>query len=705
MTLSNHAPIVLTLESPTPAPRSWSWRLNNSLLEDQRVVTETQDELRNFCELNSTPGISPGVLWEAHKCFIRGSIIKQGARLKKERTKHTLELLDEIGKLETLHKKSLSAAHLATLTSLREKLKIISCDKIKDQMFKCHRVFFKSGDKCGFAILMSIHFLVLFNNFFKMLLTIMGNTFFEVKSISNQVWKFQRYQLIMTFHDRPVLPPPMIIFSHLYIILKRLCCRCKKIQEGEQDERDRGLKLFLNDEELKKLYEFEEQCVEEYFQEKEDEQQSSNDERIRVTSERVENMAMRLEEVNEREHFMKASLQTVDLRLSQLEELSGRMVNALEKLAGIDKTELIHVRSRASSDVDAAYLLRQGSVNSSDGNSLYKYHVEPEEVTCDDSTGSMSPALGLRKKAYSFGMKTEKGEEYERTQIVPRQTSLRYAASANTVATKDFNKVTLGIVSQTTRPVSCTDSWFPVSDTHNENSESLGGDIGKETDVIMNGQSLAKVTGPDFSNSHLTVERTKLEATISYPLEKSRAARYYPGQSYSTCQTTMTKSRSFIFTQSGKLVNNWTTEYSTVMDQTCSPAIEDWADHWTSESPEIPNIVSEAEMQAELRPLLTDTEDDSDVGEVGNSASYPCTPFPERTETEYLLSVQPDKTCGYASPRSKSLHCDSRKSRSLMNKLERPGHASSVMNIVVSCGSAADDSNANKDNASTETEC
>lgn len=77
----------------------------------------------------------------------------------------------------------------------------------------------------------------------------------------------------------------MIIFSHIYIIIKRICCRCKK-GDGDQDERDRGLKLFLNDEELKKLYEFEEQCVEEYFQEKEDEQQSSNDERIRVTSER-----------------------------------------------------------------------------------------------------------------------------------------------------------------------------------------------------------------------------------------------------------------------------------------------------------------------------------------------------------------------------------------------------------------------------------
>ena len=64
---------------------------------------------------------------------------------------------------------------------------------------------------------------------------------------------------------------------------------------------------------------------------------------------RVENMSMRLEEVNEREHSMKASLQTVDLRLMQLEEFSGRMMNALEKLAGVDKTELCRTRSGASS--------------------------------------------------------------------------------------------------------------------------------------------------------------------------------------------------------------------------------------------------------------------------------------------------------------------------------------------------------------------
>lgn len=88
---------------------------------------------------------------------------------------------------------------------------------------------------------------------------------------------------------------------------------------------------------------------------------------------------MRLEEVNEREHSMKAALQTVDLRLSQLEEFSGRMMNALEKLAGIDRTELVHTRSRGSSICEPSTLLRHSSVNSGDGYSLYRYQLEHDD--------------------------------------------------------------------------------------------------------------------------------------------------------------------------------------------------------------------------------------------------------------------------------------------------------------------------------------
>lgn len=90
-------------------------------------------------------------------------------------------------------------------------------------------------------------------------------------------------------------------------------------------------------------------------------------------------MFMRLEEVNERENTMKASLQTVDLRLAQLEEIHGRMAVALEKLAGVDRLELTRTYSRNSSVCDPSSLLRQGSINSADGYSLYRFHMDMEE--------------------------------------------------------------------------------------------------------------------------------------------------------------------------------------------------------------------------------------------------------------------------------------------------------------------------------------
>ncbi|PNJ07748.1 TRPM1 isoform 7, partial [Pongo abelii] len=315
-----------------------------------------------------------------------------------------------------------------------------------------------------------------------LLIAVFNNTFFEVKSISNQVWKFQRYQLIMTFHDRPVLPPPMIILSHIYIIIMRLSGRCRKKREGDQEERDRGLKLFLSDEELKKLHEFEEQCVQEHFREKEDEQQSSSDERIRVTSERVENMSMRLEEINERETFMKTSLQTVDLRLAQLEELSNRMVNALENLVGIDRSDLIQARSRASSECEATYLLRQSSINSADGYSLYRYHFNGEELLFEDTSLSMSPGTGVRKKTCSFRIKEEKDAK---THLVPEcQNSLHLSLGTSTSATPDG-------------------SHLAVDDLKNAEESKLGPDIGisKEDDERQTDSKKEETISPSLNKT------------------------------------------------------------------------------------------------------------------------------------------------------------------------------------------------------------
>jgi len=53
-----------------------------------------------------------------------------------------------------------------------------------------------------------------------------SNTFNRVNAISLQVWKFQRYSLVLEFESKPMLPPPFIILSHLYLFVKFLCRRC-----------------------------------------------------------------------------------------------------------------------------------------------------------------------------------------------------------------------------------------------------------------------------------------------------------------------------------------------------------------------------------------------------------------------------------------------------------------------------------------------
>ena len=54
-----------------------------------------------------------------------------------------------------------------------------------------------------------------------------SNTFNRVNAISLQVWKFQRYSLVLEYESKPMLPPPFIILSHLYLIIKFISLRCQ----------------------------------------------------------------------------------------------------------------------------------------------------------------------------------------------------------------------------------------------------------------------------------------------------------------------------------------------------------------------------------------------------------------------------------------------------------------------------------------------
>lgn len=77
--------------------------------------------------------------------------------------------------------------------------------------------------------------------------------------------------------------------------------------------RDNGLKLFLEKEDMERLYDFEEECVEGYFREMDIELCQSTDERIKATNERVENMSQKIEDINQKENIQSATVQVTFL--------------------------------------------------------------------------------------------------------------------------------------------------------------------------------------------------------------------------------------------------------------------------------------------------------------------------------------------------------------------------------------------------------
>ncbi|XP_032873449.1 transient receptor potential cation channel subfamily M member 6 [Amblyraja radiata] len=185
------------------------------------------------------------------------------------------------------------------------------------------------------AVYLFVQYIILVN----LLIAFFNNVYYEIKSISNKLWKYNRYRYIMTYHEKPWLPPPLIIFSHVALLLSRIYQHRVKT-EVDQEEEDFGLKLYLSKEELKKLHDFEELCVEKYFHEKNEHLHSSDNERIRVTTERVEEMAMHLKEVNEKVHFVKESLHSLDSQLGHLQDLSALTVDTLKVISAVDSLKV-----------------------------------------------------------------------------------------------------------------------------------------------------------------------------------------------------------------------------------------------------------------------------------------------------------------------------------------------------------------------------
>ncbi|XP_054089914.1 transient receptor potential cation channel trpm isoform X3 [Zeugodacus cucurbitae] len=248
-------------------------------------------------------------------------------------------------------------------------------------------------------IIMAMYLLIANILLINLLIAVFNNIFNEVNSVSHQVWMFQRFTVVMEYQQKPVLPPPFIALCHFYSLLKY----CIRKAKGLEVQRDNGLKLFLEKDDMERLYDFEEECVEGFFHEQEIILNQSTDERVKNTTERVEILAQKIEDINQKENVQTATVQSIEFRLRKMEESSEQILShlavihrfmSMHMLDGVDlqasnmniATDLQRVRTVSMSDNEAPMPAANLQVNNRRRFNRSLTEVRPDAYIFDEGT-------------------------------------------------------------------------------------------------------------------------------------------------------------------------------------------------------------------------------------------------------------------------------------------------------------------------------
>ncbi|KAK7065329.1 Transient receptor putative cation channel subfamily M member 7 [Halocaridina rubra] len=264
---------------------------------------------------------------------------------------------------------------------------------------------------------MSMYLLVANILLINLLIAVFNNIFVSVNAISHQVWMFQRFQVVMEFESKPVFPPPLIIFSHIHRVIKYVYRRWK----GKPFFYDNGLKLFLDGESLERVHDFEEECMDGYNREKEQKEQMSTEERVRMMSERTEGMLQKIEDMQNKFIAAMSSFNNLDFHMKRLEDTVEQTKNSY---AVVHRFMLSHVgrkvRSRSGSasprsDGDSPRSLSQSSLHQllEETARQMQKRPEPDPETSEKEVSDTSDAeheTGSHKshKQSSFELEMEK---------------------------------------------------------------------------------------------------------------------------------------------------------------------------------------------------------------------------------------------------------------------------------------------------------
>ncbi|XP_066433176.1 transient receptor potential cation channel subfamily M member 2 [Eleutherodactylus coqui] len=113
-----------------------------------------------------------------------------------------------------------------------------------------------------------------------LLIAMFNYTFQQVQEHTDQIWKFQRHDLIEEYHGRPPAPPPLILLNHLHLFIKHVILH-------QPARRQKQLKEKLEQNEEAAILSWETFLKENYLQHLRNQMKQSTEHKIRDTSDKV----------------------------------------------------------------------------------------------------------------------------------------------------------------------------------------------------------------------------------------------------------------------------------------------------------------------------------------------------------------------------------------------------------------------------------
>ncbi|XP_066230048.1 transient receptor potential cation channel subfamily M member 4 isoform X1 [Saccopteryx leptura] len=177
------------------------------------------------------------------------------------------------------------------------------------------------------VVLLLVIFLLVANILLvNLLIAMFSYTFGKVQGNSDLYWKAQRYSLIREFHSRPALAPPLIIISHVCLLIRRLHRHRASLPSSPTNQH---FWVHLPKEDERKLLTWESVQKENFLLARARDKRESDSERLKRTSHKVDMALKQLRQIREYEQRLKG----LEREVQHCSRVLGWVAEALSRSA------------------------------------------------------------------------------------------------------------------------------------------------------------------------------------------------------------------------------------------------------------------------------------------------------------------------------------------------------------------------------------